>query len=291
MKQKKRKYINHLGFTMIEVVMFIVIIGIALAGTLGVLNLTNRHSADPIIQKQALSLAEGLMQEILAKYATECDPDDPFARFTAIIQQNQVIQAKSGNPANLLNIGGIDKIKSLCSTTTAGKDVNGTNYLRNLDSKPDGGNIDEDVSENRYSVTSPFDEVKDYNGVHYESYEDITNKGLDQVGLTSYNVDVNVGRLKNISGKCTWENIGGSFSPASNGKCYWLGINGDDVYKVRIAVSLNGEAPLGVVIEGYRTKSVPVIIDRKFTDQEVQKCFNFTIDPATGFYTNQPQCK
>lgn len=298
MKQKKHIYINHLGFTMIEVVMFIVIVGIALAGTLSVLNLTNRHSADPIVQKEALSIAEGLMQEILNKYAIECDADDPYSRFTAIVQQNEVVN-KTAIPSD---IGGIKKLSDKCLTTTSGKDSNGINYLRNLDvsgtpAKPDGGNIDEDASENRFSVTSPFDEVKDYNGVHYLSYEDITNKGVEQVGLTSYQVDVSVGRfLKNASNKCEWNGMGGSsYSPASNGECYWLGINGKDVYKIKVSVSLNGEASLGVSLEGYRTKFEPVIIDRKFTDQELQKCFTFTKkkDDVTGieYYINTPQCQ
>ena len=42
--------------------MFIVIVGIGLAGILGVINLTTRASADPLIQKQALAIAEAYLE-------------------------------------------------------------------------------------------------------------------------------------------------------------------------------------------------------------------------------------
>ncbi|MEY4599618.1 MAG: hypothetical protein RLZZ445_2415 [Pseudomonadota bacterium] len=59
--------------------MFIVIVGIGLAGILGVINLTTRASADPLIQKQALAIAEAYLEEVLAMPFTYCDPDDVTA--------------------------------------------------------------------------------------------------------------------------------------------------------------------------------------------------------------------
>ncbi len=56
--------------------MFIVIVGIGLAGILGAINLTTRASADPLIQKQALAIAEAYLEEVLAMPFTYCDPDD-----------------------------------------------------------------------------------------------------------------------------------------------------------------------------------------------------------------------
>jgi MSHA pilin protein MshD len=62
------------GLTLIELVMFIVIIGIALVGILQVLRFTTHNSADPVRRKQALMIAEGLLEEVqLAKF-TYCDP-------------------------------------------------------------------------------------------------------------------------------------------------------------------------------------------------------------------------
>jgi len=61
------------GVTLIELIISIIIISIALSGILVVMNLTVRHSADPIIYHQSLAIAESYLEEILLQdYA---DPD------------------------------------------------------------------------------------------------------------------------------------------------------------------------------------------------------------------------
>ncbi|MDP1734413.1 MAG: type II secretion system protein [Sulfuritalea sp.] len=67
------------GVTLIELIVFIVIVGVALTGMLTVLNLTGRSGADPMIRKQMLAIAEGLMDEVAAQPFTWCDPNDPAA--------------------------------------------------------------------------------------------------------------------------------------------------------------------------------------------------------------------
>jgi MSHA pilin protein MshD len=67
------------GFTLIELVMFIVIVGIGVAGILGVLTYTTKHSADPLRRKQALILAEGLLEEVELAQFTYCKPDSDNA--------------------------------------------------------------------------------------------------------------------------------------------------------------------------------------------------------------------
>ena len=52
------------GFSLIEALVFIVIVSVALAGVLSVMNLTTLHSADPLIRKQAIVVAESLLEEI-----------------------------------------------------------------------------------------------------------------------------------------------------------------------------------------------------------------------------------
>jgi MSHA pilin protein MshD len=59
--------------------MFIIIVGIGVAGILLVFNVTTKASADPLIQKQMLAIAEALMEEVQAKPFTYCDPDDAVA--------------------------------------------------------------------------------------------------------------------------------------------------------------------------------------------------------------------
>jgi len=52
------------GISLIELVIFIVIISVALMGILGVMNQVTAHSADPLIHKQALAAAESLLEEV-----------------------------------------------------------------------------------------------------------------------------------------------------------------------------------------------------------------------------------
>ena len=52
------------GISLIELIMFIVIVSVSLAGILLVMNQVTSHSADPLIRKQALAVAESLLEEI-----------------------------------------------------------------------------------------------------------------------------------------------------------------------------------------------------------------------------------
>lgn len=67
------------GVTLIELVVFIVIVGIAVSGVLLVFTRTVWGSADPQIHKQALAIAEALLEEVELQPFTFCDPDDANA--------------------------------------------------------------------------------------------------------------------------------------------------------------------------------------------------------------------
>ncbi|MDQ1315323.1 MAG: pilin protein MshD [Pseudomonadota bacterium] len=67
------------GLSLIELLVFIVVVGIAVGGVLSVYSLNTRSSADPMVRKQALAIAESLLEEVLAKPYTYCDPDDADA--------------------------------------------------------------------------------------------------------------------------------------------------------------------------------------------------------------------
>ncbi|MFA6013494.1 MAG: type II secretion system protein [Gallionellaceae bacterium] len=56
--------IRQRGVSLVELIMFIVIIGIALVSLLGLMNTLTRDSVDPMIRKQALAVAESLLEEI-----------------------------------------------------------------------------------------------------------------------------------------------------------------------------------------------------------------------------------
>ena len=62
------------GVTLVEMIMFMVIISIALAGILQVMRMTTANSADPLRRKQALMIAEALLEEVRQAGFTYCDP-------------------------------------------------------------------------------------------------------------------------------------------------------------------------------------------------------------------------
>jgi MSHA pilin protein MshD len=53
------------GVTLVELILSMVIISIALVGILSVINLSASHSADPLVQQQAIAIAESYLEEIL----------------------------------------------------------------------------------------------------------------------------------------------------------------------------------------------------------------------------------
>ena len=61
------------GFSLIELVIFMIIVSIAVVGVLSVINQTAKSSADPMVRKQAAALADSILEEVLLKEYT--DPD------------------------------------------------------------------------------------------------------------------------------------------------------------------------------------------------------------------------
>ena len=63
------------GVTLVELIIAIVIVGVALAGLVAAYNRANIASADPLITQQKLAIAEATMEEVMLK---------PFPRATDI---------------------------------------------------------------------------------------------------------------------------------------------------------------------------------------------------------------
>ena len=55
------------GFSLIELIIFIVVVGIGVAGILTVSNTVVKSSGDPMVRKQTVAIAESLLEEILLK--------------------------------------------------------------------------------------------------------------------------------------------------------------------------------------------------------------------------------
>jgi MSHA pilin protein MshD len=115
------------GFTLVELIVFIVIVGTAVAGILTTLNIANRSSTDPMIQKQALAVAEALLEEVQLQLFTYCDPEDS--------------QAATADSATVGPTGCSAAVEAMGGETTP----------------PYGPEL-------RTDATTPFDNVNDYNG-------------------------------------------------------------------------------------------------------------------------------
>jgi len=142
---------------LIELIVFIVIVGVAIAGVLAAMNVTTRASADPVTQKQALAIAEALLEEVQLRAFTYCDPDDANAAIATTAQLDSAVTA----PA----VG--------CATTVEGMG-------------PEAG-------ETRSGAT-PFDNVNDYfvagTGFVLTGISDVT--GAAVTGLGNYNATIAV---------------------------------------------------------------------------------------------------
>ena len=142
------------GLSMIELIVFIVVVGIAVVGVLMAISISAQHSADPMVRKQVLAIAEALLEEVELMPFTYCDPDDA-----------NVTTARSAtvNPADPLQ----------CAST------------------PEG--IGPEAGETRYGPTY-FDNVSDYNGFSSASapagIRDITGSLIS--GLGGYSATVTV---------------------------------------------------------------------------------------------------
>lgn len=112
------------GVTLIELIVFMVIVSISLAGVLKALEVANRDSVDPLVRKQLFSIAESLLQEIEQQPFTFCDLNDANASTATSAAACSVSQNKGG--------------AALTSPSPS--------------------------LESRYSTSNPFDNVADYGG-------------------------------------------------------------------------------------------------------------------------------
>jgi MSHA pilin protein MshD len=96
------------GVTIVELVIFIVVVSAAVAGVLSVMNVTTSHSADPQIRKQALSIAEALMEEVSLAPFTYCDAAMTASPGGCTVQDGLAVdsrfQVNTGNAVNASDI-------------------------------------------------------------------------------------------------------------------------------------------------------------------------------------------
>lgn len=81
------------GITLVEQIMFIIIVSVGVIGLVSALNPMIRRSADPMQTKQLMAIAESILGEVLHQPFNWCDPEDSAAT-TAIAY------ADCANPQN-----------------------------------------------------------------------------------------------------------------------------------------------------------------------------------------------
>lgn len=140
------------GISLVEQIVFIVIVSVGVVGLISTMSASVRHSPDPMLRKQALVIAESLLTEVMNQPFTWCDPDDA-----------QVATANSAADcavaASDQNRGGA----ALTSPTPAGESRNG-------------------------GLGSQFDNVADYGG--YSQIDATDAAGNNMMNGYSTRVDV-----------------------------------------------------------------------------------------------------
>jgi MSHA pilin protein MshD len=154
---------RQLGVTLIELIVFIVIVSVAIAGVLKALQVANRDSVDPLVRKQAMSIAESLLQEVEQQPFTFCDPDDANAGIATSTAGCTTSQDKGGG--------------ALTSPSPS--------------------------TESRYDNSNPFDNVADYGGFTMPgggcSGICLPGDNTPLAGLVGYNVSIAITRAGGVA--------------------------------------------------------------------------------------------
>lgn len=138
------------GISLIELIMFIVIVGASLSGILLVMNTTAKNSADPLVGKQALAIAESLLEEVELMPFTYCDPDDANAPY-----------ATAATAAQCPKAGGLGGVEAMGA----------------------------EAGEARGSATFPFDNVNDYSGFSMAAGSIMNITGVN-TGVQGYSASI-----------------------------------------------------------------------------------------------------
>jgi len=153
------------GISLIELIMFIIIVSIGVVALLAVFATTSRKSADPVVQKQMLAIAESLLEEVQSKPFTYCDPDDA----NATTATRAVVGAGT----------------ALCATSAQ------------------NNNLTQPAGESRTSPTNPFDNVADYGGTTGSTtvnpISDVTGTAIGGLGAYSAQISIAAQALNSIA--------------------------------------------------------------------------------------------
>lgn len=131
------------GVTLVELIVAIVVISVGLLGILSAFNVSVRGSADPMLTKQLVSIAEALLEEVQQAPFTYCDPDDPKAETAtssaiggtgcAALSEGVVMGPEAGDVRPFDNVNDYNGFNALPITDIAGAAIPGlAGYAANI---------------------------------------------------------------------------------------------------------------------------------------------------------------
>lgn len=123
----KTKALLQRGVTLVETIVFIVIVSVGVIGLVSVMSPLVMYSAEPMQQKQLMAIAESLLSEILHQPYTWCDPDDAKASIALSYADCTNSQDKGG--------------AALTSATPSDEGRSSTAPTKTLDNVADYGNF------------------------------------------------------------------------------------------------------------------------------------------------------
>jgi MSHA pilin protein MshD len=146
------------GLSLIETLVFMVVVSVGVVGLLSTISPMVQSSGDPVVARQAMAIAESLLSEIEQQPFTYCDPDD--ANFASAASTADC----TGGAAGSQDKGGAD-----LTTPTP-------------------------VAETRYSASNPFDNVADYGGFSMSPIHSVDEGTIPVTGLEGYTASVAITR-------------------------------------------------------------------------------------------------
>ena len=150
-----------LGLSLVELIVFIVIVGAAIAGIIGVISITTQSSADPVIRKQALAIAEAFLEEVQLQPFTVCDADDTGGATVAI---GTIASASFGGSGGntYVNVPGVNLSGRNAVVVFVGYNNNGLQTVSSVVIDPGGANVAVPYLADRNNTQSGSEDARTY---------------------------------------------------------------------------------------------------------------------------------
>jgi len=120
------------GISFLELILFMVIIGVGLVAILSAMNVTTRTSSDPLRRKQALMIAESLMEEVQLARFTYCDGSDPNVETAANVAGCTIPEGFGPEPGNTRPFDNVNDYVNVAGTPDTDAFNNGAGALADV---------------------------------------------------------------------------------------------------------------------------------------------------------------